>query len=282
LFFERARYYYENENYDAAIADLTQAIDLDSSIFQYYHLLSDAYMDYFKSRDALRTMEIAADLFPRNIPTLLKLSETQHILKLNEESLMTIARLLTVDDQNAEAYFMMGLNFRSAGETDRAINAFQTATELNPELIDAWIILGNLYESKNDPEAIKYYEAAINVNPDNPNAWHAKAFYLQNNAQIPAAIELYKKINTIDKYYTDAYLNAGILYMSMDSFAQAKEQFNIIAQLQTQNYIAYYYRGLSNKALGKIEDARNDFQNCINLNPEFAKAKIALAELKSN
>lgn len=281
LLFERAQLYYNKGDYDASIADLILAIDLDSSVYQYHHLLSDAYLDYYKSRDALRVMEQAADQFPKNIPTLLKLSETQLILKMNEASLMTLARLLTVDDQNAEAYFMMGMNFRAVNETDRAINAFQTATELDPELLDAWLILGELYESKNDPQALQYYEAAINVDPDNPSAWHSKAYYLQNNDRIPEAIDIYKKINTIDKYYIDAYLNAGILYMAMDSLVPAYEQFNIIANLEPQNHLAYYYRGLVNKARGNLKAAQADFQNSVNLNPEFSKAQNALMNLKS-
>ncbi|NNF21721.1 MAG: tetratricopeptide repeat protein, partial [Saprospiraceae bacterium] len=241
LLFQRAQYYYDLENYDAAIQDLKKAIEMEANEAPYYHLLSDCYLDYYKSKEALQTMEKAGDLFPERIMTQLKLSETQHILKQYEASLFTIAKVLTMDDQNAEAYFMMGLNFRAMNEIDRAKNAFQTATELNPELLDAWLILGKLYENDNDPMALQYYDAAININPELPSTWHAKAFFLQNNNRIPEAIDIYKQISQIDKYYLDAYLNSGILYMELDSFEQAYTQFDIMAQLKSQNFISYYY-----------------------------------------
>jgi len=280
--YERANYYYEQENFDASIEDLKKALKIERTDYKYYHLLSDVYLDYYRSKDALQTMESCVHFIPQFIPSLLKLSETQIILKQYDQSLLTVNKILTLDDQNAEAYFMMGMNYRSLKDNSRAINSFQMATELDPELIDAWMILGELFEELKNPIAVKYYDAAIDLQPENPITYHSKAFYLQNNNQIDEALEVYRKINLIDKNYEDAYLNAGILYYTLDSFPQAFEQFNILANIKPQNYLAYFYRGMSNKALNKIEAAKSDLNNCLNLNPDFTKAKQALDLLSSN
>ena len=166
------------------------AITLDSLVPEYYHLLSNAYMDYFRSRDALNTMVDAAERFPKRIPTLLKLSETQLILKQNEESLFTVAKILTIEPDNAEGHFMKGMNFRAIGETDRAIAAFQTVTELDPEILDAWLLIGDLFEQKGLPIAKEFYEAATRIAPDNINVWHSLAYYLQNNGEDQGALDL--------------------------------------------------------------------------------------------
>jgi len=76
LLYQRATTLHEKEEYEAAIRDLTKAMSIDSLQPKYYHLLSDNYMDYFKSRKALDVMEEAGRLFNERIPTLLKLSET--------------------------------------------------------------------------------------------------------------------------------------------------------------------------------------------------------------
>lgn len=282
LLFERAKYQFDQKNYDGSIADLKAAIALDSLQPQYYHLLSDSYMDYYRSRDGLNTMVTAAKKFPDRIPTLLKLSETQLILKLNDESLLTVAQILTLDPDNAEGHFMTGMNFRALGETDRAINAFHKATEANPDLLDAWMLIGDLFEQKGEPVALRYYTTATEVAPDNPSAWHAKAYYLQNNNDDAGALEIYRKINRIDKNYTDAYLNAGILYMSLDSLDKAKEQFNIMAKIKPQNHLPYYYRGLIYEAEGNISAARTELQNSLNLMPDFEGAKKAMMGLSNS
>jgi len=279
LLYERAKYLYDQDKYDPVIRDMKKAIELDSMVPEYYHLLSNAYMDYYRSREALNTMIEAGDRFPKRIPTLLKLSETQLILKQNEESLFTVARILTLEPDHPEGHFMKGMNFRAIGEKDRAIGAFQTVTELDPKIIDAWLLVGDLYEEKGEPIAKEFYETATTIAPDDPNVWHALAYYLQNHDDDDGAIKIYRKINAIDKNYTDAYLNAGIVLLTNKRLDEAKEQFDILARMKPQNQYAYYYRGLIYEEQGNIDAARAELQNAINLAPEFSDAKKAMANL---
>ncbi len=280
-YFLRGERYYGEKMYNEAIADLERAIELDTLQPKYFHLLSDSYLDYYRSKRALMVMEEVVERFPDRIPSLLKLSETQYILKQYEQSLLTVTKILIRESNNPEGHFMKGMNFRAMGEIDKAIGAFQMTTELNPEHIDAWLIAGDLFDQKGLSIALDYYEAAINIDPENVSAWHSKAFYLQNNGKDKEAIAIYKKINHIDKSYLDAYLNAGILYMTIDSLDKAMEQFNIMASIKPQNHLPYYYRGLIYDARGDTEAARTEFQNSVNLNSEFSKAKEAIIKLDS-
>ncbi len=280
LYFERAKLYYENGYYDGAIEDMEKAIKIDSLQADYYHLLSDSYLDYLKSKEALLTMEKCIRTFPKRIPSLLKMSEMQLILKQYDNSLQTCSNILTINPQNAEAYFMMGMNLRSVGDIERAKTAFRKATELDPELTDAWIILGQLFEDEKNPIAIEYYDAAINVDRNNPVPWHSKAYYLQNNGQIDEALKIYQSIVLIDKNYIDAYLNSGILFMSLDSMQRAFESFDIMCKVKPQLYLSYYYRGLASEALNNLEAAKEDYNTSIKLNINFAKARKAVSDLE--
>ena len=279
LYFERAKLYYREEAYDEAIDDVLAAQGIDSIKPEYYHLLADIYMDYFKSYDALKTMEKVVSLHPKRIPGLLKLAEFQYILKQYDASVNTINDVLAIDRLEPEAFFMLGMNFRATGDTDRAINAFQTAVENNPELLDAWIMLGNLHENKGDADPLVYYNNALLVNPESTEAMHAKAFYLQNHGSMDEAIAIYKQINLIDPQYPDAYLNAGLLYLELDSLPAAFEQFNILVQVDLTNPLGYFYRGYSYQLAAETELARKDYQQAIQLAPDFKEAQEALALL---
>lgn len=280
LLYQRANVLHEKGEYEASIRDLENALSLDSLQPKYYHLLSDSYMDYFKSRKSLDVMEKAGRLFNERIPTLLKLSETQMLLSQHENSVFTVNEILRLDPQNNEAYFMLGMNFRAMGQLDKAINSFQTAVENDPEMVDAWIILGELHERNGTGNPMKYYENALTVSPDNPQVMHSMAFYLQNNGDIPKALEIYKDITLKNRQYTDAYINAGILYIEMDSLKQAFEQMNILAGVQPENPFAYYYRGVIHKAYGNYESAAIDLQNAVNLQPLFTQAKDELESIQ--
>lgn len=273
LLYQRANTLYEKDEYEAAIRDLEKAMSIDSLKPKYYHLLADSYLDYFRSRQALDMMERASRVFPERIPTLLKLSEMQMILSQNENSIYTVNEILRLDPQNNEAFFMLGMNFRAMGDLKRSINSFQTAVEMNPEMVDAWIILGELHEKNGTGDPLTYYDNALSIAPNNPQVLHTKAFHLQNTGDIAGALEIYKQINITNPNYTDAYINAGILHMEQDSFESAFEQMNILAGIEPQNPLPYYYRALIHKAYGNYEAAKIDLQNALNLSPDFPVAK---------
>lgn len=278
-YFQRASILYDRELYDAAIKDLDKAISIDSTNAEFYHLLSDSYLDYYKSGEALDIMEKVVEKFPERIPSLLKLAELQLILKQDDASFFTIQKILNLDKQNADAFFLMGMVYRAQGDDERAINSFQTSVELDPEIVDAWIILGDLFANKDFSIAARYYDTAIRLAPENLQAYHAKAFYLQNNGKTQEAIQLYKKINERDPQYTDAYLNTGILYLEMDSIELAFEHFDILVKIEPQNHLGYYYRGITRLFGGDGDAAKSDLEQALRFNPAFEKAQIALDQL---
>lgn len=280
LYFNRAQRYYALEGYDEAIQDLQAALRIDASNPDYLHLLADVYLDYFRSREALKTMEEAAKLHPSRIPTLLKLSEFQFILKQYEPSLKTIDQILRQDPQNAEAYFMMGQNFKETGDTARAINAFQQSTENDPELMDAWINLGQLHAALGNQIAERYFDSAIRINPSSVPALHAKAYYLQEKGQLLPAIRLFDKIIQIEPQYADAHYNTGLLYLDLDSLPQAYRAFDLAIQTDPVHIRSYFYRGLCSEMQGKIEKARADYQQALSFSPDYPDATNALKRLQ--
>ena len=276
----KSRYLYEHEKYDEALQDIEQAIALDSTVIDYQHLKADIQLDYYKSREAIATLQQILLRNPNRIPTLLKLSEFQHILKNYDASIQTINDVIRLQSYNAEAYFMLGMNFRELNDIEKAKASFQRAVELDADLTDGWIILGNMYEAEKNKQALQYYNSAVSSNPRSIAALHSKAFYLQNDDDILGAIQIYRQINQLDPQYEDAYLNTGILYLSIDSLQQAKEHFNILRQINPANPFAFYYTGLTEEYLGNLDRAKASYSTALRLKPDYTKAQEALAGLK--
>ncbi|MBK7476800.1 MAG: tetratricopeptide repeat protein [Haliscomenobacter sp.] len=279
LYFQRAERYYENGGFDEAIRDLQSALRLDSVKAEYLHLLADVYLDYFRSREALKTMEKVVALYPERIPSLLKLSEFQLILKQYEASRNTISRVLKLDPLNADGFFMIGMNLKETGDTLGALDAFQSAVENDPELIDAWINLGQLYAARKDPVAIRYFDSALRVAPGYVPALHAKAFYLQERNKLPEALKLFQEMAKADPQNADAHYNSGLLYLDMDSIPQAYQAFNLAIQTDPVHIRAYFYRGIAAEMQGKKEQARADYEQALRLAPDYEDARAALEAL---
>lgn len=269
LYIARGKVYYDQGDYDLAIDDFNTAISLDSTKAEYYHLLADGYLDNNQSRDALAVMNKVVEKHPERIPSLLKLSEFQLILKQYDNSIRTINEIIRQDPQNAEAFFMLGMNFRELGKKEEAINAFQTSVEMDPEILDAWLLLGELHEESDSEKAITFYDNAASIAPDKAEPLHAKAFLYQNSNRIDQALEVYRDLNTKFPDYIPSYLNTGIIYMELDSLDKAIEQFNIIARRSPESPLGHYYLAQAHLLNGDLPNAKQSINNALNLDPDF-------------
>lgn len=280
LYALRAEFFYENNSYDQAILDMTRALTLDSLNLEHHHLLADIYLDYFRSRLALQTMERAVAIAPNDIPSLLKLSEIQLFLKLNQSSLTSIDKVLRQDPQNALAYFFTGKNFEELGDVNRAINAYQEATENDPKMLDAWIKLGQLHASINGSLAEDFFNTAIEVDSNSTIALNAKAEYRWSQDDPQGALKLYKKAILKDPAGEKSYYNAGLVYMELDSLDKAYQHFDIAIQNSPLYIGAYYYRGYAAELKGDATQAKTDYEHVLRLAPDHQRAQEGLARLR--
>ena len=280
LYAERAVEYYKMEGYDEAIADMAVALQKDSNNVEYHYLLSDVYLNYYKSGPALRVMERAVEIEPENITSLLKLARIQLTLKQHEPSLKSIDRVLKINKNTAEAFVLMGMNFEMNGDNSRAINAFQTAIETDPSLSDVHMKLGQLFAKNDNDIALRYFDNAVAANPNNMTALYAKAEYLHNNDKLDEALETLKQVIINDHQFVDAYFRTGVIYLEKDSLQKAYDQFNFVIQNDPASPKGFYYRGLAAQLKGDPAKAKRDYEQALVFSPGYQKAKDALERLK--
>ena len=280
LFIQRAQLFYENQAYDQAIQDLAQVMKLDSVNLKAHHLLADVYLDHNQSQLAIKTLQRASVLYPDSINTKLKLSEFQLIVKQYEAAMNTLADIMRIRPGDPEALFMLGMVYRDQGKTEQAIGAFQSAVERNPDMSEAWVILGDLMDRTNNPLALQYFDNAIRVDPNNVAALHAKAYYLQNNERMDEAIAIYQQIHKINPQYPEAYLNTAILQLYRDSIDAAMKELNILKEIDPTNAAAWFYIGKAHQFRKEMTEAKAAYEQALRLDPDYAQAKDALQEMK--
>jgi tetratricopeptide (TPR) repeat protein len=280
LYAKRAEAYYGADAYDLAIADMASAMKLDSNNIDYHILLADIYVESLQSRLALKTMERAVSLNPDKIPTLLKYAEMQLILQFHNESMETINKILFRDPLNADAFVLMGINFKETGDTTKAIVAFKKATNLKSELTDAWLNVALLKGAKNEKDALDYFNTAIRLDSTNAAILHAKAHYLQTLNQPDEALAIYRQIGILDPHYKDAFFNSALIYIEKDSLDKALELLNITTEITAIYPKAYYYRGYIFERKKDYESARKNYQQAASMSPSYKEAQEAVDRLK--
>jgi len=102
----------------------------------------------------------------------------------NDKALSAVNKLLDRDPSNDQAWLYLGIVNRRIGKLDVAISSFETATELNNTLVEAWGLLTITFLDKGELEkAEEIMKTAADKNPNDEKI----QFYRDN------LIRVYKK-----------------------------------------------------------------------------------------
>ncbi len=282
LYFQRAQLLYDMDSYPETIGDMQKAIALDSVNFLYHHLLADAYLDNLESEKSLAALERTYKMDTTRIQTLLKWSEFLHILKQYDASNSIIDRILRLDNTHPEAFYMLGRNFKETKDTIRAINSFQKVVEEDPDHIDAYQEMGNLFDQMGKPIAVKFFDNALSIDSTSMDALFGKAFYYHKKNDFKNAEKWYKKAGRFHPENADIHFNLGYMLMEQKKYEEAKKKFDIAVSVEPVYPKGYYYRGLTYEYLGKPEQAIVDYKQCTALDVNYTKANEALRRLGEN
>ena len=280
LYNQRARIYIGLKQFDEAMGDAMRALRLDSTKAKYYLTMADVYFATNKTRLSKETLEATVKRFPNNTEALLKLAELFYLVRQYENSITYINRALKIDENIANAYFLKGSVFKEMGDTSKAISSMQTAIEQDNKFFDAYLDIGILYASRKNPLAFEYFNNALLINPISENVRFAKAKLLQDMNKIDESIELYKTILIRNKNNTDALYNLGAISLGKKKNPnEAIDYFSKAIAIDPKFTEAYLGRGASFEALKDLENAKADYNMCLQITPNYEPAISALNSL---
>jgi tetratricopeptide (TPR) repeat protein len=281
LYYHRAQAYYKSEGYDEAINDLQRAIALDTTQADYFHLLADCYLDYFKSFPAIQTLEDAHRRWPDRIPTMLKLSEFYLIVKKHGPALQMVQKIMKLDPQNSEAFFMASMIAKDKGEIPLAIKNMERSVAINPNDTDAWIVLGNLLSGKNDQVAVRYYQNALRIDSTSMEAYDGIATFYHKGGQLQQAEESYKNMIVKEPSRPETYYDLGLLYLEQKKETEALQHMNMALDNDPLFFKAYYYRGVIKEKQGDLKGAYDDYDQASRMVTDYKEAQDAATRLEA-
>lgn len=277
LYNARARIYISFKQFDEAMGDVSRALKLDSTKAKYCVTLADIYFATNKTRLAKETLEATVKKFPTNTEALLKLAELYYLVRQYENAITNINKALKIDENLANAYFLKGTVFKEMGDTSKAISSMQTAIEQDNKSFDAFLEIGILYASRKNPLAFEYYENALRLKPENENVLYAKAKLLQDLNKIDESVLLYNEILSKNKNNPDVLFNLGAINFGKKKDPNAAiDYFSKAIAVDPKYTEAYFARGACFEALKDIDNAKADYNMCLQITPNYEPAIAAL------
>ena len=192
-------------------------------------------------------------------------------------ALECLTNALAIYENQANYHYTIGLILEKI-EINKAIEAYQKAIELNPQLVDAYNNLGNIFLSHNHiATAEDIFRKAIIANPEHFGGYINLGNLLIQNQQIDEAILCYQKALNLKPNDPNIFNNLSLAY-----------------KLKNDQSQALFYHGFSAYTQGEYEEAIKFYKQAIkidhnNQNLYFhlawalhsvGKTKEAITELK--
>lgn len=280
LYYERAQYHLTEQNIFSGLRDIESAIGLDTTKAKYYLLYSDFNLLLNKIPEVRTNISNALRLEPNNTDALLKYAEFQLYLKEYDDVFENVNKALRENKYLAKGYFLKGMAYIERKDTALAISSFQTCIEQDADYYHAHMQLGLIFAAKHDPICITYYNNAIRVNYEKPEAYYALAYFLQEHGSYEDALLTYDKMLAVSPKNAAAFYNKGYIYMVyLQKYDEAIEWFTQAIKSDYRYADAFYNRGRSYELKGNKTAARQDFENALKTNEEHELSKAGLKRL---
>ena len=124
---------------------------------------------------------------------------------------------------------------RQNGNINEAIERLQRAVEIDPDNAQAWVLLGGAYNEANSDRAILCYENAVKLNPKSYLAYRGFGNYYLKEKDYSLAEAYYSKAIDINSFrFSPIYKNRAIARMQIGNNKGAKEDLTrYLEQLPT-------------------------------------------------
>jgi CHAT domain-containing protein len=124
-----------------------------------------------------------------------------------------------------------------------AIDSYDNALALNPELYDIWIDKGVIYANLGQWQAaISAWDKALDIQPNLYIGWFNKAIAHEKLGQPKEAILAYDETVTIEPNFHVAWYNRGLLLFAIEKYEDAILSFDYTLQLQPDYLEAWMAR----------------------------------------
>ncbi|MEH2152249.1 tetratricopeptide repeat protein [Nostoc sp.] len=259
---------YDAGNYEGAIEDFNQVIELDPQNALAYNRRGDAYYRLGDYEQAQADSSQAILLNPQDANAYFDRGFAISELGKYKEAIADYTQAIKLNSENAYAYYGRGLARAQLKDNKGAMGDFSKAIALKPQYTEAYLQRGILRRRLRLPQgAIQDFDRVIKINPSDAKAYYQRGLTQSINKQKYAAVKDYTDAININPKYIEAYLNRGDVYSDLGDNLEATEDYNAILHIDPKFIAAYIHRGIHHFSFGDYKGAIEDYTAALKLDP---------------
>ena len=249
-------YGHRGEFVDKAIENFRKAMEADPGAAFLSEELAELYFHSGRLRDAVEDAEEALKKNPNNVAA-------RRIL----------ARIYTrlIGDTRTQRV--------SQEMLDKSIEQYEKITELQPDDVQAWLMLGRLHKINHDSlSAEAAYKKVLELDPENQDALIQLGLVYSDLGDRPRAVETFRKAAEKGPSARALTYLAGT-YEQMNRYDLAAEAYGKALELAPDNPELKRAYAASLLRAGKIEESRKVFEELAAADPKDYEAHLRLSQI---
>ena len=190
-----------------------------------------------------------------------------------DKAIQCYQKALAIKPDLPEASYNMGIAYLDLSCIDAAVTCFKLAVELKPDYADAYNNLGNAYRDKEDiHRAISCYRQAIKINPQNPRPYYnlGNAYLELDEQEVSKAC--FQRALALKPDYATVFNSLGNSSLRQGDLELALANFSKAIEIQPDFAEAYYNRGNVQREMGRCSAAMESYREAVRLRKDYHEA----------
>jgi tetratricopeptide (TPR) repeat protein len=209
--FSKGKKAYDAEDYETAISEYSQAIELDPKNSLYFFERGNVYSVIIQDNNAISDYTNAININPNNIEYYKGIAEAYVGERCFDKAIEYYTKAIEIDKTNTDLYFDRAIIYETFFEEniEKAFSDYEMIIKIDPNEAVGYFGRGNLhYKNKKYEEAIKDFNNGLRINPDYAVAYERRGNCYYFIGEYEKALVDYKKAIGYDTY--KKYPNSGM------------------------------------------------------------------------
>ncbi len=240
-YLKRAQAYFEVTEFELALVDLKQALQLDKQSESAYRLRGEIFWQQGRNEESLADFTTAARLNPKNPANYFDRAHTYRSMERYDDAVAEFQKSLELDSGYEDAYRGLAETYFWVGEYQKAAQAWTGAIKANPDEVSYLTYRGEAYFFAEDYEAAgDDFVAVIGKDP----TWFEPYFY------------------------------GGRMCLIASRYEDAVRLLDLAIDASPERASAHFYRGWAHSERQDYEKALSDIGKAIELGKDDADTRL--------
>lgn len=222
-------------------------------------------------------VEAAVQQAPEDAVTLVLAARTYATARDFDKAEQALRRALAADPQQLDAYALLGQIYIAQRRADAAIKEFDELSKRQSNPVAAHTVVGMLLQASDKrPEAKARYEQALNIDPTAAVAANNLAWMqVEDGDNLDVALRLAQTAKGRLPDSPEVSDTLGYIYYLKGLYPSAIDAFKVGVEKQPRNAMYQFRLGMAYAKNGQTLQARQTLDRALRLDPDFSGANEA-------